>query len=149
MSDDYSELKNQLSVCSDESLEMQALDAIESLQARVEELREQIKRRKTILEMRLPRLVRQRGELQVRVEELEAELERHRWILVSERLPETNKQVIVLLTTDRRVNGDGHYNGVPPQGHDWPLWSTDEGFDLDVTHWMPLPDPPEDEQRRT
>lgn len=55
------------------------------------------------------------------------------WISVRDRLPEENGDYLVAL--------DDGYIGVT-----W--YSADEGFDLwadagEVTHWMPLPEPPE------
>ena len=64
-----------------------------------------------------------------RIAELEAE---RRWIPVSERLPEEGHKVLVLLT-DGAISIDLIY------GNDF-LY---ENWVGDITHWMPLPEPPE------
>ena len=60
------------------------------------------------------------------------------WISVKDRLPEQYKTVI---------GWDGHFMGeVEHHGNDF-VWMDDDGFNdfADVTHWMPLPEPPEGE----
>lgn len=59
-----------------------------------------------------------------------------RWISVEERLPEIRKAVLI---TDGIDVGTGWMN----QGW-WNTWFTDIRRD-EVTHWMPLPEPPEEE----
>ena len=69
---------------------------------------------------------------QSRIAELEAA---HRWISVSERLPEEN--VAVLVVTKRNRNPVVAWMRLG-------LWrSRGVDFALSVTHWMPLPQPPE------
>lgn len=62
----------------------------------------------------------------------------NRWIPCSERLPETGVDVIVYW--------QGSLIKIAHLMHDY-LWETSDGeYDLpakDVTHWMPLPEPPE------
>ena len=60
-----------------------------------------------------------------------------RWIPVTERLPEENTAVIV--ATDR---GDAFQCLYAYDG--WDLW---EGHIINITHWMPLPDPPKGERK--
>ena len=55
-------------------------------------------------------------------------LKRRRWIPCSERLPEAGADVLAY----------SRYKGVVVDYYDGVLW----GYD-DVTHWMPLPEPPE------
>ncbi len=56
------------------------------------------------------------------------------WISVKERLPETSQKVLVTDGEDLDImRYFGEYKGSP----DW-----DHGT-LDVTHWMPIPAPPE------
>ena len=68
----------------------------------------------------------------------------NRWIQCSERLPETGTDVIVYYP---------YWQESPVQiahlQHDYYLWETSDGeYNLPakaVTHWMPLPEPPESE----
>ena len=57
------------------------------------------------------------------------------WIPVTERLPEKNTAVIV--ATDR---GDTFQCLYAYDG--WDLW---EGYIINITHWMPLPEPPKED----
>lgn len=74
--------------------------------------------------------------------ELEAELDKYRWIPVEERLPEYGKAVLIKTTTSV-VPRIGRHSPTIPQ------WATTDGLYFhgngykDVTHWMPLPEPPE------
>lgn len=70
-----------------------------------------------------------------RIAELEAA---QRWIPVSERLPETYKPVLTVdMSEATQVPVPAFYNP------DTECWSTHFKYDLWVTHWMPLPQPPE------
>ena len=66
--------------------------------------------------------------------------ERTRWIPVSERLPEDNVEVF-FLTIQGRVMVGWHNSRVPQ-------WISIVNYSANnyanVTHWMPLPEPPED-----
>ena len=78
----------------------------------------------------------------------------HRWIPVSERLPEDGlprfsnvKQIKVLavLISDkgvRTVRSQMRYKDTWATGHDRWLWKYSAS---EITHWMPLPEPPEEE----
>ena len=74
------------------------------------------------------------------------------WIPCSERLPETDGQYLV---ANKATGWIGVYNfsrvkNFPyfgPQGNAW--WRLDDDWypqSCNVTHWMPLPEPPEEEQ---
>jgi len=79
-----------------------------------------------------------RNEARNNLEEYIAELEAaQRWIPVSERLPEAGHKVLVLLT-------DGAISIDFIHGNDF-LGNPDfyEYWVGDITHWMPLPQPPE------
>jgi hypothetical protein len=95
--------------------------------------------------------------LNKRIAELEAQLEEHeviaantgiltsqreleaaqRWIPVSEKLPETYKPVLTVdMSEATQIPVPAFYNP------DTKCWSTHFEYDLWVTHWMPLPEPP-------
>ena len=76
----------------------------------------------------------ERKALKARIAELEAE---RRWIPVSERLPERDGFYLVLENVNQVA---GYYHWCKVFG-----WNTDGGRTniQSVTHWMPLPEPPE------
>ena len=55
-----------------------------------------------------------------------------RWIPVSERLPEDGRQV--LACTKKGKAFSAHYD------HFWGCWGV--SHTVEITHWMPLPEPP-------
>ena len=61
-----------------------------------------------------------------------------RWIPVSERLPEQYESVIVW-TSDREI-GEAEYDGKQF------YWTSDDNY-TNATHWMPLPEPPKEENK--
>mgnify|MGYP001178342202 FL=1 len=69
--------------------------------------------------------------LKSRIAELEA---KQRWIPVSERLPEEFTLVLTIGKDNLPVAA------VVDRGH----WYSSFEYSLNVTHWMPLPEPPED-----
>ena len=84
---------------------------------------------------------------QTRITQLEAELkEERRWIPVGERLPEPDKKVLAIVS--------GRWENITfDRAYELMSWSSDEGWimeawpeleDPEVTHWMPLPKPPEE-----
>ena len=78
-------------------------------------------------------------------EEIAVAQERQRWIPVEERLPEDRSDVLVVAYWHKRW---GVYMGwcAPERA----AWSVHVGIgdrsDIAVTHWMPLPEPPEEER---
>ena len=64
-----------------------------------------------------------------RLRELE---EKQRWIPVTERLPERGQEVLVYA-------GDGH----KPEVYAYSFWHKDFASFSRITHWLPLPEPPE------
>ena len=92
---------------------------------RIDELETQHKKDVALMD------IRQTNEYNARME-----LERYRWIPVSERLPGDRDWVIVA----------GEYGGVSiaQMNIKWGWNGADGETDGDVTHWMPLPEPPED-----
>lgn len=72
------------------------------------------------------------------------------WISVKDRLPESGVPVLVTFVgyTDNKLHSDGvarwepdlnGYNG----GWEWTLDFSDAT--VEITHWMPLPEPPKEE----
>ena len=59
------------------------------------------------------------------------------WISVKERLPEDSRSVI--LCTRSRIVGVGFYSKTT---RNWVQHYSGGGIYVDVTHWMPLPEPP-------
>ena len=57
-----------------------------------------------------------------------------RWIPATERLPEKNTAVIAVTDNDIVFQCLYAYDG-------WDLW---EGNEVHITHWMPLPEPPKE-----
>lgn len=65
-----------------------------------------------------------------------------RWIPVSERLPEDGVEVLFVDSGGDIYMGD-HVSGVPQWEKDNGFWSGK--FYNNITHWMPLPEPPTEE----
>ena len=59
-----------------------------------------------------------------------------KWISVSDRLPKIGETVLVCDANEGYVNA-WEYCGLDEWLHDSTLWLTE-----DITHWMPLPEPP-------
>lgn len=63
------------------------------------------------------------------------------WISVKDRLPETDAEVLIYTSW-------GSYNIGNYGYHDPNVWSSEEIYayeDGEIAHWMPLPEPPEEE----
>ena len=56
------------------------------------------------------------------------------WIPVTERLPESDTAVIVATDSGMVFQCLYAYDG-------WDLW---DGYTVNITHWMPLPEPPKE-----
>lgn len=85
------------------------------------------------------------------IEDACSELSKHRWIPIEERLPEEDENVLVLIGTEcsvmRIVNRDKtdvwHWDGSYCMM--WANWNDTEYADIcDASHWMPLPEPPQE-----
>jgi len=101
------------------------------------------------------RLLLENRNLKERVAELEAE---RRWIPVSERMPETDGQYIGYTNTGLVGTHwlvDGHFVVTYSCEQNWLTTPTSwilesaSGGDVYVTHWMPLPESPNDTQTQT
>lgn len=80
-------------------------------------------------------IVERASKAESRIAELEAE---RRWIPVSERLPDNWESVLTIdISKSTRDAVTAFYNPETSR------WSTHSAGDLWVTHWMPLPEPPE------
>jgi len=68
------------------------------------------------------------------------------WISMKDRLPEEDKQVLTYAIQSKNIHDDGfpYQTGVYIRGR----WLTDHfcesSFIENVTHWMPLPEPPKE-----
>ncbi len=63
-------------------------------------------------------------------------LEKHRWIPVTERLPEHGWYLAYCPTIKMEVL---HFHSAEE------VWSSERYYNIEVTHWMPLPEPPKEE----
>ena len=61
-----------------------------------------------------------------------------RWHRVEERLPDDSRDVIIF--TVSKIIGLGSLIGP-----NWYQWYSGGGLPVDVTHWMPLPEPPKED----
>lgn len=71
------------------------------------------------------------------IQKLEAQV--HRWISVEERLPDVDVDVVLIIP---RIDGPCIRVGWLRETGRW--WAAGQGLvPYEVTHWMPLPEPPE------
>ena len=77
------------------------------------------------------------------------------WISVKDRLPEPEQEVLVIahgwsgrllyIGSYQRMEAETSWlTGVTSKASDWSLWGWSYLREPEVTHWMPLPDPPKD-----
>ena len=71
-----------------------------------------------------------------------AELEKPRWVSVTERLPEDGSDVLAYVDNSR-ITAVNYYKETWQDCVTGRLYLMEEGF---VTHWMPLPEPPKEEE---
>lgn len=70
------------------------------------------------------------------------------WVPVADRLPPKFVEVLVAFSSQTSLASTGQYTDSPHDKHGWCYpsennGSCDDGSDPAVTHWMPLPDPPQ------
>ena len=79
-----------------------------------------------------------------------------KWIPVTERLPEPNKEVLLIAHGwEGRMYYIGRLKysaaqkswltGITSKASDWTIWGWSYLREPNVTHWMPLPEPPKGE----
>ena len=74
------------------------------------------------------------------------ELSKPRWIPVTERLPEVD-QPVMICAFGKSV-GEGVYRGHDGFHHVWKMYASSGTYwDDEVTHYMPLPQPPKEETK--
>ena len=66
-----------------------------------------------------------------------------KWIPVSEKLPEEYVNVLVFL---RSLDWNSIYYSIDHLMEDGQWWKASTSWKHEVTHWMPLPEPPKEEQ---
>ena len=77
------------------------------------------------------------------------------WISVKDRMPEPEQEVLVIahgwsgrllyIGSYQRMEAETSWlTGVTSKASDWSLWGWSYLREPEVTHWMPLPDPPKD-----
>ena len=73
------------------------------------------------------------------------------WISVQQELPKTGLVLVVNDSGDITVGSHEikHDGGCWRIGNDNVSWDYDFNHDYDVTHWMPLPSPPDTTQTKT
>ena len=71
---------------------------------------------------------------------LDNQVSSRKWIPVSERLPEKRETVLVCDVRENYMNA-WEYLGRDEWLYDSSIWETKE-----ITHWMPLPEPPKGEE---
>jgi hypothetical protein len=84
----------------------------------------------------------------IRLEEKQATSDESKWLSVKDRLPDTAERVLVCKTWNGRVYKPeyGYYQDFPNRKGCWYVL-TEFGYypQREVTHWMPLPQPPKGE----
>ncbi len=126
------ELKEKLGVdtwpsCDVNKVGMDAADLIERLTEEVADLRKELERKDMVI------VLAQRKQTEAEAER-DALREKKRWIPVSEKAPEYDMPQLAM-TADGEVLTANYAYGE---------WFDTWGQDVDVTHWMPLPEAPED-----
>lgn len=67
-----------------------------------------------------------------------------RWVSVKDKLPEVDKQVLAYGLEPSNIHDDGlPYKTAIYDGEDWISDHFCESSFVEVTHWMPLPEPPQ------
>ena len=67
------------------------------------------------------------------------------WISVKDRLPEVDKSI--LYCAFGRSVGEGVYHGFDGRHHVWNMYAVSgTHWDNEVTNWMPLPEPPKENE---
>ena len=77
------------------------------------------------------------------VEQIEAvitDLEQAGWVSVDERLPRLG---LIVLAWEANLNEAMRGERVHCRKLDKPIWASPHGLGMEVSHWMPLPEPPE------
>ena len=80
------------------------------------------------------------------------------WISVKERLPDDEQEVLVIahgwdgrlvyVGSHRRVEAQKSWlTGITSKSSEWSLWGWSYLKEPIVTHWLPMPEPPEEEKR--
>ena len=80
----------------------------------------------------------------------------HEWIPVTERLPERDKEVLLIVhgwedrlyytgCLHRQEAERSWLTGIESKASDWKIWGFSYLREPIVTHWMPLPNPPKGE----
>lgn len=80
------------------------------------------------------------------ITELISNADKFKWISVEERLPEVD-QPVMICAFGKSV-GEGVYRGHDGFHHVWKMYASSGTYwDGEVTHYMPLPEPPKEDDR--
>lgn len=88
-----------------------------------------------------------RGDTIAYIQQLEAQTPK--WISAEERLPEVSVRLLAYEYSAALLVYDGEHMHEAYYCHTTKMWhdASDEDHIIDVTHWMPLPEPPEEVEK--
>lgn len=115
-------------------------DLMKDAFAAIEELMAQVKDKDFLIQQQADEIERLRRDVKKQHEKM-IELAKRlpHWVSVEERVPDDSREVIIFHTSG--IIGVGSF--IRPN---WYQWYSGGGLPVDVTHWMPMPEPPKEVQ---